>query len=526
MTPTTRIEVSDIGPIASGSIDLRRLNVFVGPNDAGKSYLATLLYALSRSLRGFPRCPSSSSLPAPPFDPSQPDSPSAEEWIRLAKSLATRDRTVRLNDFPSIFRTHAESHLKRVLTGERGLQSEIEHCFELNSILDLVRWTEAGTDACISVAVNDGRQDLWSFKVGIGNRGELSSNSYPTGDVVPQAPRSDPPVSSQYQIENPSLMLPTGREFDNNSLLKLLHSISRSENCEVVNEIYSKARDVLNYNSIPRGTYFIPAARSGIMQSFDVLDSSFLAHLHATRPGLEWFPTPEKSSGMIAVFLTDLLWREQSLSQNTNPLNQVADELEQGFLGGAIRRPIGNLGGSSEQDPRFVYVPNHSDKQLRIRNSPSMASELASLVLYLRQNVLPHDTLIIEEPEAHLHPESQTRMAVILAKLARAGVRVVVTTHSDWLLKQLGNLIRQAELDTGSDSTGYEDHNSGAIQAKDVGIWWFEDGGSGGSTIREIPYDRSDGVEPTEFADVDEELYNKSADLQNLLEDREQESSL
>ena len=54
--------------------------------------------------------------------------------------------------------------------------------------------------------------------------------------------------------------------------------------------------------------------------------------------------------------------------------------------------------------------------------------------------------LIIEEPEAHLHPAAQTQMAVALTGLVRAGVRVVLTTHSDWLLKEISNLIREGEL--------------------------------------------------------------------------------
>ena len=62
------------------------------------------------------------------------------------------------------------------------------------------------------------------------------------------------------------------------------------------------------------------------------------------------------------------------------------------------------------------------------------------------------DTLIVEEPEAHLHPAAQTEVAHTLARLVNAGVQVVVTTHSDRLLKEFGNLIREGEFNekTGS----------------------------------------------------------------------------
>ena len=46
------IDVTDFGPIARASIDLRPLTVFVGPSNTGKSYLAILIYALHRHFGG------------------------------------------------------------------------------------------------------------------------------------------------------------------------------------------------------------------------------------------------------------------------------------------------------------------------------------------------------------------------------------------------------------------------------------------------------------------------------------------
>ena len=55
-----RLRVRDFGPIAEADVTLRPLTVFVGPSNTGKSYLATLIYALHRCFvdRG--------SLPDPP----------------------------------------------------------------------------------------------------------------------------------------------------------------------------------------------------------------------------------------------------------------------------------------------------------------------------------------------------------------------------------------------------------------------------------------------------------------------------
>lgn len=52
----------------------------------------------------------------------------------------------------------------------------------------------------------------------------------------------------------------------------------------------------------------------------------------------------------------------------------------------------------------------------------------------------PGGLLIVENPEAHLHPAGQSRMGVFLAWLANCGVQVILETHSDHVL----NGIRRA----------------------------------------------------------------------------------
>lgn len=53
---------------------------------------------------------------------------------------------------------------------------------------------------------------------------------------------------------------------------------------------------------------------------------------------------------------------------------------------------------------------------------------------------LPGGLIIVENPEAHLHPAGQSRMGVFLAWLAGRGVQVILETHSDHVL----NGIRRA----------------------------------------------------------------------------------
>ena len=141
-----------------------------------------------------------------------------------------------------------------------------------------------------------------------------------------------------------------------------------------------------------------------------------------------------------------------------------------------------------------------------------MVAELAPLVLFLRGVIRPGDTLIIEEPEAHLHPRDQTKLAITFARLVRAGVRVIVTTHSDWLLQQIGNLIREGEvMKLGKNRTEPETW----LTEGEVGAWWFR----ASKPVEEIRFAHIAGIEPQEYGEVAEELYNRAVDLRMQLKE-------
>ena len=56
------------------------------------------------------------------------------------------------------------------------------------------------------------------------------------------------------------------------------------------------------------------------------------------------------------------------------------------------------------------------------------------------------DMLLIENPEVHLHPAGQALMGQFLADVARAGVQVVIETHSDHILNGIRRAVRLHRL--------------------------------------------------------------------------------
>ena len=53
------------------------------------------------------------------------------------------------------------------------------------------------------------------------------------------------------------------------------------------------------------------------------------------------------------------------------------------------------------------------------------------------------EILIVENPEAHLHPKAQSELAKFLAKVSSCGIQILIESHSDHIL----NALRIAVLD-------------------------------------------------------------------------------
>ena len=58
----------------------------------------------------------------------------------------------------------------------------------------------------------------------------------------------------------------------------------------------------------------------------------------------------------------------------------------------------------------------------------------------------PGQTVYLEEPEIHLHPRAQARMADLLSEAAQKGVRVIVETHSSLLLRAIQTLVAKGSI--------------------------------------------------------------------------------
>ncbi len=93
------------------------------------------------------------------------------------------------------------------------------------------------------------------------------------------------------------------------------------------------------------------------------------------------------------------------------------------------------------RNDELYFVPKGKQIKLSMDESSSAVRSLLDIGFYLRHMAQPGDLLMVDEPELNLHPENQRRVARLFARLINLGIKVFITTHSDYIIKELNTLI-------------------------------------------------------------------------------------
>jgi hypothetical protein len=94
------------------------------------------------------------------------------------------------------------------------------------------------------------------------------------------------------------------------------------------------------------------------------------------------------------------------------------------------------------REDELYYIPKQGKRiKLSMDSSSSAVRSLLDIGFYLRHEAQEGDLLMIDEPELNLHPENQRRIARLFARLINIGIKVFITTHSDYIVKELNTLI-------------------------------------------------------------------------------------
>ena len=129
----------------------------------------------------------------------------------------------------------------------------------------------------------------------------------------------------------------------------------------------------------------------------------------------------------------------ENVQKFNGPYYQFAEQIEEGILHGEVKI-------TRNGDVEFISEKAGRSKHLPIHMASSIVKTMSSLVIYLKHIARKGDLLIIDEPEMNFHPDVQIALVRIFSMLSKMGLRLIVSTHSDYMVREVNNLIMAGSL--------------------------------------------------------------------------------
>ncbi|CAM3591836.1 AAA family ATPase [Saccharibacillus sp. WB 17] len=441
------VEFEKVGPINRGSVSLHNLMLFCGENNAGKTYASYVLYNV--------------------FDKKfQTAIDYLDEKALKSSGIAKVDLEDALDRYEEVTEAWSDE-----LTRSLPELFNAEPSGFANSAIALRQNVEHIKNEIFDAPF----ENRWSF------------NGRPAGRVTKPAKS----FMAEVRLEEGTEDLD---DFDFSYVLNA--GIIRFFDTLIFKDLYSDA-------------FLLPAERAGL--------NLFYKELNASRNELLRKVTSEvRHDSLVFDLKKEISMYAKPISDYLTFLNRLSFYARQksSFSDLALKIQETVLKGSYVLDDTGIqYVSDSAEAandnfKIGLHTSSSTAKTLFGLVFYFNHMAVPGATLIIDEPELNLHPDNQRKLARILAEATNRGLRVILSTHSDYIVKEFNNLIMLSNDFENKEHImqkfGYTVEQ--ILEPQNVGAYMFAD-----HTIAEMEVNEREGIIAETFNEVINQ-YNDSND--------------
>ena len=120
------------------------------------------------------------------------------------------------------------------------------------------------------------------------------------------------------------------------------------------------------------------------------------------------------------------------------------------------------MGGEFKKDEMGRYYFDKQGQRIELVNTATGIKYFGIFQVLSQNSYLNKDTvLVLDEPEVHLHPKWQLKMAEIIVELVKNGVKIVVNSHSPYMIEALK---RYSEVEEIEDKTNFYLAEDGYIE--------------------------------------------------------------
>jgi predicted ATPase len=462
-----KLKVENFGPIHYADIELKPLTVIIGKNNAGKSMLAQLIFTLMRLRESI-----NPSYILKPFLPHIFSIPENTLIGILQHFLSVENFQRRIKETKELT---PFSYLKIVLD---VIIDSFTHSLNkpLGSFLER------------------------SFAIEFKNLVNLYSDytkaecTYNEHLIVEFTITKEGNLSARFDVKTIEELIDNIlRDKEINELIEKTLSLKDKRDFAIDMVIIIKIlTEFLFPESLPLSPLYIPAGRAGLLEGYEAVSSALIT-LAPVAPlkGITMPPMPAMASEFYSLLL--------QLEGKKGPFAKISDLFKEILEGDIVLEKLKLPEGKSKMVYKFKFKDKESS--IDLIHAASMVKELSPIYLIIRELADKGSLIIIEEPESHLHPAAQIKLMEIFAKLVNEGLNILITTHSDLLLRKLAQLI----MESSSKKTNVY------LKPEDVAVYLLKPNEKGFisqkvNIIEELPT----------FDEVIEQLYEKEKELSYL----------
>lgn len=454
-----RLKVENLAKIKNASIEVKNLTLFIGQNSTNKSYMAHAIYELYKEI---------STL-----------SGSRSNWNKKNKIIYSV-----LKQIDNTYFEYAKS-LERKFSEDIDIEQIDENEYEEHI------WT------IVSFKLNDQKyfnelQNQINMLV-LDELTKIINQSFNTDTNIIKALFINTQEYADYQDEI-KVFFDTPLEYFEEELNDMINSFFNKIIGNIINDLY-KTLDAYHTS------FYFPASRTGFVLTQEeiyagIFRDKFRGQASSTKLGE---PTIDFIQTFADIKMGKNSWQQKD-SQNTKELITF---LENNIIKGSIGEDTTSQG----------YTNHHLDvagKKIDLHLSSSATLETLPFIVFLKNTRNIKKTFfVIEEPEAHLHPKAQIQMAKFIVMLSNAGAKVLVTTHSDYILGEINNCIKRYELEKDDIS----------IDKENVSVYLFKNK-INETIVKKMNIDKF-GISNENFDEALDELLEESGNLTDKILENE-----
>lgn len=448
-----KLRVENYGKIKPAEIEIAPLTLFVGDNNSGKSYLMSLLWGIENL--GVEALLGSEYLESEETD-------ELSEWLisQMKTAIQKKKHIAPLEDISEMLSNVLNKGL------EKNKDNFVRRIFNSDNV----------SIGKLSIDLGDFKGRILDIE--LNEQTELLSLSIDSREAL---------EVHRTIVESKTLK---ERRYFNSILIQVL---------------YKSIMGIKIVESDTQRIIYLPAARTGFMLTKDIINKVGRNNTFNLPDDREKFTPFVRPINNFLDIMGDLTVGQK---KNENYIH-LAEDIEHEMTDGTIEF-------SDMPNKEVMYVPDGHKKGIPLRLVSAVVTELCPLILILKHS----DNIArfyYEEPEMCLHPQLQSRMGKVIARIVNAGIGMVITTHSDIILQHINNMIKlqnRKDCDEICDRLHYGKED--LLNCDQVRVYQLKARAKGKTVVEELSCGENGFIVPT-FNDALDSIMSEAYEIQGDL---------